>query len=175
MSDTDSVRLFFALWPNNAIRVSIASAASKVRVSDARWVPEENLHVTLAFLGQVCAQQRLAVIQSAKCLSAQAFPLQLTHIESWKKPQLLCLCTDEIPASLLLLQQALQLSLLNCGFELEKRPFKPHITLARRSPRISRQLLSCPIEWQVDRISLILSDTTGVTSKYTEIWHRSLE
>ena len=57
------MRLFFALWPDDDARAHIARAALALRLAvDARPVPQENYHATLAFVGEVSMPQ-LAVLQ----------------------------------------------------------------------------------------------------------------
>jgi len=73
------------------------------------------------------------------------------------------------------MHQAMQFALANCGLEPEKRPFKPHVTLARKSVHPAPEPLAEPVVWLADRISLIRSDTHGAVSAYSEIWHRQLD
>ena len=48
------MRMFFALWPDALTRAQVANAVAVLRLTDAaRPVPQQNYHVTLAFVGDV--------------------------------------------------------------------------------------------------------------------------
>src|SRR5205807_403857 len=65
-------RLFFALWPDAGQRAALVHATRKaVRSSGGRPVPEESLHVTLAFLGSV-PERRVAELQAIARRVAEA-------------------------------------------------------------------------------------------------------
>ncbi len=46
-------RLFFALWPDPPTRTALAMLVDGLPLVGGRRVPAENLHLTLAFLGNV--------------------------------------------------------------------------------------------------------------------------
>ena len=57
------MRMFFALWPDALTRAQVANAAAVLRLtSAARPVPQQNYHLTLAFVGEV-PSSRLAVLR----------------------------------------------------------------------------------------------------------------
>ncbi|MGH8519928.1 MAG: 2'-5' RNA ligase family protein, partial [Gammaproteobacteria bacterium] len=56
--DAPTQRLFFALWPSEEARSSLAEVTASLHVRRAKPVPAENLHITLLFLGSVTAQTR---------------------------------------------------------------------------------------------------------------------
>ena len=52
--DKTAKRLFFALWPEDSTRAELTAAMRRLQPEvTARWVMPENLHMTLAFLGDV--------------------------------------------------------------------------------------------------------------------------
>ncbi len=53
-------RLFYALWPDDAARAQLAQAAAALNVHDGQRVRDENLHLTLVFLGAVDAECQAA-------------------------------------------------------------------------------------------------------------------
>jgi 2'-5' RNA ligase len=99
------------------------------------WVPAENWHVTVAFLGEVQSRS-LARLDAAVAPAAAACPplsLTLSALEwfpSPLKPRLLTLRVDADEA-LLTLQSDVVAALRREGFHTENRPFRPHLTLAR--------------------------------------------
>src|SRR5579859_6565187 len=96
-------RLFFALWPNEALRAAFAhSVHGAAKACGGRPVPADNLHVTLAFLGSV-PQRQLSELQSIAGQVAQTFPvewvplhLRFERLEHWKKAQVLCALAGEV-------------------------------------------------------------------------------
>ncbi|HVS77409.1 MAG TPA: 2'-5' RNA ligase family protein, partial [Steroidobacteraceae bacterium] len=95
-------RLFFALWPDEAMRQAMIQAIRKAaRASGGRPVDPGNLHVTLAFLGSV-PQRRLPELAEAARVAAGGAdcgkdPLELAfdHLEYWRAAQLLCVLPPE--------------------------------------------------------------------------------
>ena len=129
-------RLFTALELPDEARASLANLRSKIQT--ARWLPSENLHITLCFLGEVNAplaqtlDEALTRIRhpqfSLTCAGATAFGKHPSHS--------LCCGIAESPA-LIALQKANAAAVRSAGLQLERRRFRPHITLARtkRAPR----------------------------------------
>ena len=100
-----------------------------------RWVPDEGLHLTLKFFGEV-APERLDVIEEAVRFAAQGTgPLDLRLDElgafpSTVRPRVLWIGIDAPPA-LELLYDRLERGGEAIGFPPEGSPFRPHVTLGR--------------------------------------------
>jgi RNA 2',3'-cyclic 3'-phosphodiesterase len=167
-------RLFFALWPDDALRARIANLASdSVAQSGGRAVPHDNLHVTLSFLGQVPEQRVAAALAAAAAAAASCEPFELAfelvfdQLEAWRRAGVLCLTSAAPPAGLTALAAALHQRLTAAGFELEERAFKPHITLARDVRRKVAKQRSGPFFWPVREFVLAQSNMTKTGSEYT--------
>ncbi|WP_116600249.1 RNA 2',3'-cyclic phosphodiesterase [Primorskyibacter marinus] len=97
-----------------------------------RPVPEENLHLTLSFLGE---QRDTAIEDIHAALSnirAPVFDLQLVGIGSFDQGTRQVIYADVARCHQLLgLEQRITRSLRNAGVEFQKRRFRPHVTLAR--------------------------------------------
>jgi RNA 2',3'-cyclic 3'-phosphodiesterase len=134
--DPHTLRLFFALWPSAAERQSLAaSTAEAVSRVEGLPVPGTNLHVTLAFLGAVPGRGfgDLAVIGGQGDYPAVA--LRFDRLEYWAKPKVLVAMPVEIPATGREIVDRLWERLAALGFERESRPWRPHLTLARKVRR----------------------------------------
>ena len=129
-------RLFFALWPNNETRKKIDKINQSISSEGLKRVKCENLHVTLVFLGNVDAESEAMIRQRMKNISAQPFTIQFDQLSFWRKPRILCLTTQQYDQQLLILVDALKRELEQCGMVMEDRPYKPHITLARKALRL---------------------------------------
>ena len=68
-----SARLFFALWPDSAVRAVLQASCQAVTVScGGRPVPPRNYHLTLAFLGQVDSADLAGIRAAAAQVHANA-------------------------------------------------------------------------------------------------------
>jgi 2'-5' RNA ligase len=134
----------------------------------ARWIRPENLHMTLAFLGDVEADRLESLVKAADAVRSRSFALQLDRIEHWRKPQVICLTptsTSPIPGQL---AADLATQLRDAGFELEKRPYRAHLTLARKAVYLPADArLDQPILWQSTAFVLVESDRDTQGSHYT--------
>ncbi|MFX3623105.1 MAG: RNA 2',3'-cyclic phosphodiesterase [Ectobacillus sp.] len=98
------------------------------------WVHQEDYHITLAFLGSV-SLDKLSLLQTElKHLAVPNISLALQGLHTFgspRQPRVLWAGVTAEP-QLYTLQQDVKRICENVGFSLEKRPYKPHITLARR-------------------------------------------
>ncbi len=100
-------------------------------VEGARWRPEENFHLTLAFIGEADRHGFSAALDALSSIEAPAFEMRLSGVGTFgdKKPHALWAGVDA-PPELHHLQSKVETALRRAGFNLEKRKFKPHVTLA---------------------------------------------
>jgi 2'-5' RNA ligase len=166
-----TLRLFFALWPDATSRSALARLAREVAHHTHGKAPrEDNLHLTLAFLGPV-AEERLGEVESVGAVAAAAvdpFLLALARIGG-SGYRIAWLSTDGVPAALATLHAALSTALSDRGFPVERRMFRPHLTLARHCARAAHRGAIEPIAWRVDRLSLVLSTLAPGGSRYREL------
>ncbi|MGD8964393.1 MAG: RNA 2',3'-cyclic phosphodiesterase, partial [Gammaproteobacteria bacterium] len=117
MSDPRKRRLFFALWPDPDVRRQLAAASKCVRdKATGRPVPDENLHITLAFLGSVDAEVFACISEAARGLATESFELVIDRAGWWRRTGILWLAPSRAPASLNRLVKALWVALEPCGF-----------------------------------------------------------
>ena len=166
-------RLFFALWPDAEARLALARASRKaVRSCGGRPVPPENAHVTLAFLGSV-AERRVAEVDAIGRNTASALalaaPLTLSFgtLVHWARGEILAAVVDEEPQSLQQLAAALKDATAAAGFTPDLKPFRPHVTVARKvAHRIAPSVLT-GVTWCFDTFALVASRTTPGGSVYS--------
>jgi 2'-5' RNA ligase len=158
-------RLFFALWPDDATRRAIARATRRaVSACGGKPTPAANLHVTLAFLGPVAPEAlvRVEAIQPPPCAP---FELALDRLGHWGRARVLWLGPSEAPAALRSLERDLWGRLVALGFERERKPYSPHVTLARKARSVDADIE--PIVWHVASFALVESQTGPRHSRYT--------
>jgi 2'-5' RNA ligase len=167
--DKATKRVFFALWPDGPTRIALTAAKVQLQPQvTARWIRPENLHMTLAFLGDVETERQEGLVKAADAVRSHRFALQFDRIEYWRKPQVICLLPSVFPAVLGQLAGDLAAQLRNAGFELEKRPYRAHLTLARKAACPPSDVrLNQPILWQSNAFVLVESDRDTPGSHYT--------
>jgi 2'-5' RNA ligase len=166
--------MFFALWPQSSLQLTLAETTrDALPAKGARAVPTENFHVTLAFLGSV-PERRMQDLGSvarrvAGLFSAGAASLLLTfdRMEYWKKAQVLCVLAETQSSQVLALADALTAEATAAGFKPDPKPFRPHVTVARKvAARPIRMPKIQPAQWSFDRFALVESKTAPAGSVY---------
>jgi RNA 2',3'-cyclic 3'-phosphodiesterase len=117
------MRLFFALAPDTALRASLGERGrAMARQIGGRAVPAGNLHLTLAFLGEVepARVTPLHTVQSA--LAVEAFTLMLDRIGEWHHAGVAWIAPAVVPPPLSALHAQLNAALAAAGFVVESRP-----------------------------------------------------
>lgn len=171
-------RLFFALQPQPEQQAAIAAAMLPVvQEMGARPVAAADLHLTLVFLGEVTAEVIPEVRRVAAGVAPCVFKLVLTHLDWWKGAGVLCLLPDEEAATQLVPQfaQALRSTACAAGIAADAKPFRVHVTVARKaSPALSRsrhwpQPLPAPLRFTADGFVLMESTAATAGSRYRAI------
>jgi RNA 2',3'-cyclic 3'-phosphodiesterase len=163
-------RLFYAVWPDAAGARALAALA--VRVAEAtggRPVREDQIHLTLAFLGEVDDSRRRAVLDAAK-FRARPFELVIDRTGAFRRAGVAWAGPSESPKELLDLQARIQSRLRERGFALDERPFAPHVTLARRTLRLAGAVVIEPVAWRASEFTLVRSETGTGRYSIEERW-----
>ena len=125
------MRLFVGLGLPFALREALASL--RHGLTGARWVPPENYHLTLRFLGETPNHVAEEVDHALAALRARAFPLALGGTGVFERNgrlSTLWVGVDRVPA-LDHLQNKIATALQRAGLPAERRRFQPHVSLAR--------------------------------------------
>lgn len=124
-------RLFVAIDLPEEVKKEVAGISGGL--PGARWVPGNQLHLTLRFIGEVDAALFQAIKAALAGVKAGPFPLALRgigHFPPGRHPRVLWVGLEG-SGPLLELQQEVELALIGAGIPPEERSFSPHITLAR--------------------------------------------
>jgi 2'-5' RNA ligase len=125
------MRLFVALDLPHATRQRLADLA--VGVPGARWVPPENTHLTLRFIGEVPRYRAEELDLALAAVQGRGFALTLCGVgtrEAGGIVSSLWVGVERNPA-LEHLRAKIDRALLRAGLPPERRRFMPHVTLAR--------------------------------------------
>jgi 2'-5' RNA ligase len=162
-------RVFFALWPDDPARARLAALGVRVAgEGGGRPVPAANLHLTLAFLGDVAVDRSGVAKRVAAGIRGTAFELALDRLGSFRRAGVGWAGPTRIPPSLAGLQSALDGALRAAGFDLEERAFAAHLTLARKLARpLPAMAIEPGVAWRVERFVLV--ESARESGRYTEV------
>jgi 2'-5' RNA ligase len=125
------MRLFVALDLPHALRQSLADLA--VGLAGARWLPPENYHITLRFIGETPAHTAEEIDLALATLRGRAFTLSLAGVGTLEKGGRVIALRAGVERNQALdhLQTKIETALQRAGLPPERRRFAPHVTLAR--------------------------------------------
>ncbi|WP_018664033.1 RNA 2',3'-cyclic phosphodiesterase [Heyndrickxia acidiproducens] len=130
-----------------------------------KWVHRDDWHITLAFLGAAdegqLAKTNRAIVEGTE--NYPCFSLTLDRLGTFGKktePRIFWAGTAR-SEPLLALQKKIYRHCMNAGFQLDKKPFNPHITLARKwrgndpfHTTALENIIKTPVSFPVTRIVL---------------------
>jgi len=125
------LRLFVAIDFPEDIRQQLARLC--YGLPGARWVEENQLHLTLRFIGEVDGAMFREIKEALADIRRQRFRLALKgvgHFPPRKNPRVLWVGVEKND-SLVLLRNKIESTLVRLGLPGEERKFSPHVTLAR--------------------------------------------
>ncbi len=124
------IRLFVALELPESVRTRLSMLQGGV--PGARWATDEQLHLTLRFIGEVDDDVARDIDDALAGIRAPAFALELAGVGEFggKNPRALWAGVRSSDA-LLHLQKKVETALQRMGLPAEERKFSPHVTLAR--------------------------------------------
>lgn len=164
-------RLFFALWPDSKLQTALHVLGQSLQKSfGGRIVQEQNIHMTLAFLGSVPAQRIDELLDISGAITVRRFQLKLTEVGCWKRSAVGWIAPESLPKPLTELVLELRSGLLAGGFRVDDKPFAPHVTLLRKAkcrPQPVAQLT--PLDWPIDHFVLMSSDTLPDGPQYSQL------
>lgn len=165
-----TLRLFFALWPDDAARAALADLVRSLQGEcGGRPVPERNVHLTLLFLGGVRAELVADLRHMASRVRVSPDILVLDRVEYWRRNHIVCLGATRCPPALSDLVVQLALGARSLSLPIEERAYVPHITLLRSAPRGAEPCDFQPIDWPIAEFSLVQSVPGGDAAAYDVI------
>jgi 2'-5' RNA ligase len=175
------IRSFLAVEVPADVRAEVARLLGSLRGKPGpgvRWVKPDVMHLTLVFLGEVPA----GFVRSADERLAQALPplpafrCRLAGLGAFPNPnraRVAWVGVDTGRDELVALQRTASAALARIGYQPERRPFSPHLTLGRlREPGDVATLVAGPFqstEFGVERVVLFRSVLRPQGPEYTEL------
>ena len=158
------LRLFVALQLPPEVRARLTGLMGGV--NGARWQTDQQLHMTLRFIGEVDEAKAEDIDSALRAVTFTPFQVSLQGAGLFgdiRKPRMLWAGVGP-EAPLVHLAQKIETAMVRIGLPAEQRKFTPHVTLARfkgAGGRVDRflaandQLWSPP--WTVERFTLFRS------------------
>jgi len=188
---TNSFRTFVAIELTRDLRVSVIEHINHLRREfpevRASWTREENLHLTLKFLGEVPVGDipKLSASVENATREFQAFEFVVSGCGSFPahgSPKVLWIGITDHSDRLQRLHQHLEHECEQAGFPQEARPFHPHLTIARlRSSRGARRLAQLHKDRAfaqstvpVREVLVMRSELSNAGSRYTTLSRHQL-
>jgi len=180
-------RTFIALESNESLQGHLSGILCRMaqQLPGLRWVDPTGIHLTLAFLGELNDAQ-LSEVQEASAQAARTvspFTYHLSHLGTFgsqRQPRVICVGIDVLTGQLAKLHRMLNQELPQRGFEIDTRPFSPHLTLARIKTPLTleeqqrlqnllanKRLIPSSAIYEVHGISVMKSELLRAGAKYT--------
>ena len=179
------MRLFLAIHFPEAVRREIATATAPLRecAPELGWTAEDRLHLTLKFLGEQAESRVDALAEALTKTVSQHRELAMTvggigAFPNFRRARVVWMGVSQEPR-LELLHHDIEVAYDALGCELEGRPFRPHLTLARvrdplpveRMRDLWRQAkrVGYTTEFVVHSVDLMRSDLSSSGPRYTTL------
>lgn len=169
----DRARVFFALWPDDAVRAALAAAAREAQAhTGGRAIVAEKIHLTLFFVGSIDRARIPRLEALAAPIRSNVFELTLDKIGYWRHNHIVWCGATRCPPALARLAADLRAALGREGFHAEDRPYVPHVTLVRAAARAPRRMSFGPCAWRAREFGLVESepDTGGTRYAVRAAW-----
>jgi len=191
----DVIRAFIAVNLNQDILNRIEQVAldlqKRMNPVSIRWVPIENIHLTLKFLGNVSTAnlEILKDILGKVVSNHHECDISVGGIGVFPKPHnpRVIWVGMEVPQELIALQKNIEIETARLGYSREYRPFSPHLTFGRvsrnASPQDVRVIAETLENYQVGflgatrvrTVYLFRSDLKPDGAEYTPIYSSALK
>ena len=161
-----AMRLFIAILLSEEMKKALTDAQQTMvdRGVRGRYSPEENLHLTLAFIGDYPDAQ--PVLDALNTVSFRPFDLSLEGIGCFGDLWWAGL-KDSLP--LAAVARRVRRALAESEIPFDRKRFSPHITLIRRASKDAAGIRVAPVGMRVQRLSLMRSDRGRNGMLYTEL------
>ena len=162
------MRLFIAIELSDEMKKAAVQILHGLKQNGVKgnYVPVQNLHVTLCFIGEVPDSKPVE-----EAISGIKFkPFKLSFTEMGNFGDLIHIGTRG-GQGISSLASTIRKALDDAGIEYDKKKFTPHITLIRKASGKPGKVEIPGVEMMVKRVSVMRSDRVNGKMVYTEIYH----
>jgi 2'-5' RNA ligase len=124
-------RLFVAIRPPEEVRDVLSGVSGGI--DRARWQDDEQLHLTLSFVGEVSVAQTSELVEALAEVESEPFELEIAGVGHFEQRKVPSAVWGRVPLTepLAQLQRRVERACRHAGLETERRAYRPHVTLAR--------------------------------------------
>ena len=181
------MRVFIAVDLPDEIRGRLGEVERDLKEvsNSARWVAPESVHITLKFLGEIPEDRIASIDATLAAVRWPSFPVIVRSVGFFPDSRSARVFWVGLQSPALEgLAGEIDGRMQQLGFEKEKRPFRPHLTLARaRDMRIDRSLVAAAERFahhdfgsfQADSFHLFQSTLKPSGAVYNKLKHYLLE
>ena len=164
------MRVFIGMRLNDCINdIVMIQEQLRIKGVTGNYTLFENIHSTLFFLGELSVMIIDKVKKAMDNLCYSSIEVEIINVNNIRDIVILELRRNK---EIIMLYEGLKGKLIEQGFEIEQRPFYPHITLVRKSNMIHKQKVS--LKSQVNEIVLFSSKRINGRLLYNPIYKKSL-
>jgi len=153
----------------------------QTQAASGKFVPRENYHLTLVFLGDIDPAHVEDIRKVLEQLPAGTIPLTFEKLGTFnpsRKGRIYWVGIESNP-QLKRLHETLLDKLETAGFDFDRKPFRPHVTLGRKvvtSLEAHRKVMEAfePFNTIVDSLSLMKSERIGDRMVYEPVITKKL-
>lgn len=165
------MRCFVASWPDSPTRQRLTALSDDVRarIDHRRATRADDLHLTLAFIGNLDDATAYRVADAIASLRFRPFAWQLDALGFFAQAGVVWAGTVKQPGKpLAALADRVRCVLDQFDLCYDRRPLTPHVTILRGVKRFNPEPLAT-IKWRIDSIALYRSSPAGQASHYTRV------
>lgn len=145
------------------------------RAVSGRRTRDDSIHLTLAFVGDVDSVRLAELMAPPAELTVARFTLTLDCWGCWPRNGIAWVAPSRVPDPLRELGARMEAWLRDAAFEMDDRPFNPHVTLVRKAQCAPLPDSTPKIQWQVEDFVLVRSAPASDGSRYEIIGRWPLE
>lgn len=137
------MRLFVGLAVDETVKETLQRLTLRLRAKDdgLRWSTPDQWHVTLVFLGEVDDEARRRLVQELGGVRQRTLTLRMERLGVFERSGILH-AEVEVSRELLRLYEVVAAAVGRAGLDVEERPYRAHITLARARNRDGRKSIA---------------------------------
>lgn len=169
-----TIRAFYAIKLNEDTRAATQQVVNNLKSLEwsqfVRWIPVNNLHITMRFLGDVTYQQleQMNTAFTEKAINCTPFSIEFKEprlFPHFRKPKVVAILIPHND-SLAQLAELLEQCAIDAGMEPQTRQFKAHLTLGRCKKSFPKRI-------KIDPMPLALKLPVNSVSLYQSILSES--
>ena len=136
------MRLFVGLAVDERVKETLERLTLRLRAKEdgLRWSAPDQWHVTLVFLGEVDDGARARLVRELAEVRQPVLTLRMERLGVFERVGILH-AEVEVSTELLRLYEAVAAAVKRVGLEVEERPYRAHITLARSRNKDGRKTI----------------------------------